>query len=61
MFQMNINENSFLKKEDGRPMRDVSSEQSIQSVKQCKHRTENGWCNKSRRQCPLAKLIIINQ
>jgi hypothetical protein len=61
MFQITINENSFLKKEDGRSIRDVSFEQSIQSVKQCKHRTENGWCSKSRRQCPLAKLVINNQ
>jgi hypothetical protein len=36
-------------------------ETAIQSIKKCNHRNQNGWCNKSKRQCPLIKTFLINQ
>jgi hypothetical protein len=35
--------------------------ETAHSKKACKHRSENGWCSKSGRQCPLLNLIFINQ
>ena len=26
----------------------------------CKHRNLNGWCSKTRRQCPLFNFVFIN-
>lgn len=28
--------------------------------KSCKHRNLNGWCEETRRQCPLFDLVFIN-
>ena len=39
--------NSFSKKNDA-------------EGRDCKHRNSNGWCSKTRRQCPLFNFVFIN-
>jgi len=29
--------------------------------KECKHRSEDGWCSKTQQKCPLLNFIFINQ
>ena len=58
----NLNQQNVQGKKDKRFLLDGKTAQGINTAKKtCKHRNENGWCSKRRRQCPLLNLIFINQ
>lgn len=58
----NFNQQNVQEKNNKDASLNVGAAQQLNlSVKVCKHRNENGWCSKSRRQCPLLNLIFINQ
>ena len=39
---------------------DLSNKKNYMEEKNCKHRSSNGWCNKTQRQCPLSNLLFKN-
>ena len=38
---------------------DATNKKISAHKKSCKHRNENGWCNKSQRQCALLNIVFI--
>ena len=36
------------------------SKKNYTERRNCKHRNSNGWCSKTRRQCPLFNFVFIN-
>ena len=61
MLQTNYKKNNFNKKYHEAGLLISASAQVIQSTKKCNYRDENGWCNKSNRNCTFFKNLFINQ
>lgn len=61
MCQINLSKTEVEKNNDAIALNFSDSFIKNQSIKKCDHRNQNGWCNKTQRQCTLLKSIIIHQ
>jgi hypothetical protein len=60
MCQINLKKSEAAKNDDEILQHVSAINATHQTIKKCNHRNENGWCNKTHRECSLLKSIIIH-